>query len=240
MAELMKGSAGDGPAGDTGVGDETWNALAEELERSGMKPEDLMKFMLGEGLGGAGGLPVPGVVGEGKEKGAASSAGASASGSGSGPESFQDTIRKTMERMQESGDKATAAANEGGDDDLLMQVLKAMEAGGMGADGDDENLDKIFMGIMEQLSNKDMLYEPMKELHDKFGPWMKENRDKVSKEDLERYEGQATLVAEIVAKFDEKDYSDDNPAHRSYVWERMQKVCCGLLKKPPWRILTVS
>ena len=226
MAELMKGAPGDGPAGDTAVGDDTWNALAEELAQSGMKPEDLMKFVLGEGLGGSG-AGMPGTATEGKENAAGSSASTSGRGSGSAPESFQDTIRKTMERMQESGDKATAAANEGGDDDLLAQVLKAMEAGGL--DGDDENMDKLFMGIMEQLSNKDMLYEPMKELHDKFGPWLKENRDKVSKEDLERYEGQATLVAEIVAKFDEKDYSDDNPVHRSYVWERMQKVCLELL-----------
>lgn len=232
MAELMKGG---GPAGEApAAGDETWNALTEELSKSGMQPGDLMKLMMGEEFGGVGAADVGGTdktAGADAGAGASSSAAAAAAAPGSEavPENFQETIRKTMERMQESGEKATAAANEGGDDDMLMQVLKAMEAGGAG-EGDDENLDKVFMGIMEQLSNKEMLYEPMKELHDKFGPWMKENREKVSKEDLERYEGQATLVSEIVAKFDEKGYNDDNPAHKSYVWERMQKVCMPALR----------
>jgi peroxin-19 len=102
-----------------------------------------------------------------------------------------------------------------------------MEGAGVGAgggDGEDENLDKLFLGIMEQLSNKEMLYEPMKELHDKFGPWLKENRDKTPKEDLEKYEMQATLVAEIVGKFEEEGFNDENPEHRDYVWQRMQKV----------------
>ncbi|KAL1952482.1 hypothetical protein VTO42DRAFT_5279 [Malbranchea cinnamomea] len=238
MAELLKGAGGaSGSSADgsgNAPGDDTWSALADELSKSGMQPGDLMKLMLGEEFGGGGsGDAAGGKSGSGGTAAAAAGGrdsssqgkegGSSSPSSSAGPTSFQETIRKTIERMQESGDKATAAASEGDGDDLLLQVLKAMEAGGA-ADADDENLDKIFMGIMEQLSNKELLYEPMKELHDKFGPWLKENREKISKEELERYEEQASLVAEIVAKFEEKGYSDDNPQHKSYVWERMQKM----------------
>lgn len=244
MAELMKGGAGPGDSAPTagkesskgsGGGDDSWNALADELSQSGMQPADLMKLMLGEdvasGLAGDGGGG-SGSAGKEEDNQEPATSGKKPAAAPSG-ENFQDTIQKTMERMQQSGDKATVAANEGeGEgDEMLMQVLKAMEASGVNPEGEggDENMDKVFMGIMEQLSNKEMLYEPMKELHDKFGPWLKENKDKVSKEDLERYELQSTLVAEIVGKFEEEGFSDDNPEHRAYVWERMQKVCAVIL-----------
>ena len=140
--------------------------------------------------------------------------------------SFQDTIKKTMERMQESGDAASSAAAASADqDDMLAQMLKEMESGGFGGEGSDEDFSKILMGMMEQLTNKDILYEPMKELDDKFPKWMQENKTKVAKEDLTRYEEQQTLVREITARFERQGYSDDNAQDRAYIVERMQKVC---------------
>ncbi|EDN04050.1 hypothetical protein I7I51_05073 [Histoplasma capsulatum] len=240
-----EGGGGDG--GDGGSDSEPdWDALAQRMAQGEMDPTAVMKLLMGEGGPGAlaggiegdlGGLGTSGGSGKEDEKGesgttsgATDAAGAARSASNA-EDGFQQTIRKTMERIQASGDKATAAAGGYGaddDDDVLMRLLKAVgssAAGHAGAgEADDESLDKLFMGIMEQLSNKDMLYEPMKELNDKFSPWLRENRDKVPKEDLERYELQATIVAEIVAKFDEEGYSDDNPADRAAIWEKMQKM----------------
>ncbi|PGG95291.1 peroxin-19 [Blastomyces parvus] len=239
MAELM-GSAPAGGQGDTGGdgdGEPDWDALAARMAQGDMDPAAIMNLLMGEGGPGAlaggsaadlgGGNKDEKAQGDAKSGTTAAAAGTSNSSAASKAEdAFQETIRKTMERMQASGEKATAAATEEGGDDMLVQLLKAMEsgAGGAGGGGDDENLDKIFMGIMEQLSNKEMLYEPMKELHGKFGPWLVENRDKVPKEDLERYELQSVLVAEIVGKFDEEGYSDEKPADRAYIWEKMQKM----------------
>jgi peroxin-19 len=144
--------------------------------------------------------------------------------------SFQDTIKKTMERMQESGDAASSAAAASADqDDILAQMLKEMENGGFGGEGNDEDFSKILMGMMEQLTNKDILYEPMKELDDKFPKWMQDNKAKVSKEDLLRYEEQQTLVREITARFERQGYSDDNAQDRAYIVERMQKVCLPII-----------
>ncbi|OJD10540.1 hypothetical protein AJ78_08476 [Emergomyces pasteurianus Ep9510] len=233
MAELM------GPAaGVDGEGEPDWDALAQRMAQGDMDPATIMKMLMGDGGPGALAGGVEGDLaglggdkkdGKGNEDVAKASAGAGAGAGASKVDAgFQETIRKTMERMQASGEKATAAATEDGGDDMLMQLLKAMEsgagAGGSGGGAEDENLDKIFMGIMEQLSNKEMLYEPMKELHIKFGPWLEENRTKVPKEDLERYELQSTIVAEIVGKFDEEGYSDDKPADRAFIWEKMQKM----------------
>ncbi|KAG5982751.1 hypothetical protein E4U55_001403 [Claviceps digitariae] len=139
--------------------------------------------------------------------------------------SFQETIRRTMERMQTSGEQATAAAAAGSGDDFLSELLKQMGSGGeLGGEGSEEEFSKMLMGMMEQLTNKDILYEPMKELNDKFPEWFEKHEASTSSEDLKRYEEQRTLVREIVAKFEETSYSDDNAADREYIVDRMQKM----------------
>lgn len=158
---------------------------------------------------------------------AAPSASSAAPAGGAAEASFQETIRRTMERMQTSGEQATAAAAAEGSDDFMAELLRQMQAGGGGGElgeGGDEEFSKMLLGMMEQLTNKDILYEPMKELHDKFPDWMRENGDKVSGEDRERYEVQQGLVAEIVAKFEEATYSDAKAEDREYIVDRMQKM----------------
>ncbi|KAK3307959.1 Pex19 protein family-domain-containing protein [Chaetomium strumarium] len=139
--------------------------------------------------------------------------------------SFQETIRRTMERMQTSGEQATAAAAAEGSDNFIAELLKAMQSSSLdSSEGNDEEFSKMLMGMMEQLTNKEILYEPMKELDEKFPEWLEKNRDKTSAEDLKRYEEQQTLVREIVAKFEEPTYSDASTAHREYIVDRMQKM----------------
>ncbi|KAH8893261.1 hypothetical protein GQ53DRAFT_860284 [Thozetella sp. PMI_491] len=174
-----------------------------------------------------------------KELGAAASAGdmpsaenipkaAAPGASGSG--SFQDTIRQTMERMQASGEQATAAASADSSDDFMAELLKQMEAGGMGGlggpggEGGEEEFSKMLLGMMEQLTNKEILYEPMKELDDKFPAWLEKNRATTPEADLKRYEEQRALVREIVAKFEEPTFKDENAADREYIVDRMQKA----------------
>jgi peroxin-19 len=186
--------------------------LSKMLKDSGIEPEKLLGALLAESM----------KAGDAEPKEAAGSSSVDTAGERG---SFQDTIRQTMDRMQESGDRATAAATTESDipGDLLAQLIQAMEAG-TSAGGEDGDINKLFAGMMEQLSNKEMLYEPMKELHTKFGPWLEENRTKVSAKDRARYETHAQLAGEIVAKFDEEGYSDDKPEDRSYIWDRMQAV----------------
>lgn len=203
--------------------------------------EDIMKEMSQE-MGGANpfdaaGGPLPehphGLSGEAlpeshhakSESSAAPSKEADKDAAAKAEKNFQDTIKKTMERMQNSSDTATSAAASSSQDDILAQMLASMEGGGFGGEGGDEDFSKILMGMMEQLTNKDILYEPMKELDDKFPKWMENNKEKVAKDDLKRYEEQQTLVREIVGRFEKKGYSDANAQDREYIVERMQKVC---------------
>ena len=144
-------------------------------------------------------------------------------------EPFQDTIRKTMERVQASGEQATAASKTDDPEDILAQMMKEMQNGGLEGAGSDEGFNKMLMGMMEQLTNKEILYDPMKELHDKFPGWMEKNRGSTNAEDMKRYVEQQKLVNDIVGRFEKKDYSDNNAADREYIVERMQQVYCPTL-----------
>jgi len=145
-------------------------------------------------------------------------------------ESFQETIAKTMERMRASGDQATAAATSENTDDILAEMMKAMQAGGLDGEGGEEEFSKMLLGMMEQLTNKEILYEPMKELDDKFPAWMEKNAGKVNDVDMKRYKEQQIYVREIVKRFEAKGYKDENAADREYIVERMQKVCLLFLQ----------
>src|SRR5436305_2126467 len=81
------------------------------------------------------------------------------SGPSNHEDSFQETIRRTMQRMQESGDQATAAATAD-EDDILAEMLRQMQGSGFEGPGNEEDFSKMLLGMMEQLTNKEILYEP--------------------------------------------------------------------------------
>jgi peroxin-19 len=150
---------------------------------------------------------------------------AKASGPSSTEKPFREKIRKTVERMQVSGEQATMAGASDDPDNVIAQLLQEMQSGGGFEGGDnEEELSSMLTGMMEQLTNRDILFEPMKELHEKFPAWMTQNRDTTDKHDLRRYEDQQKVVGEIVGKFNEKEYSDSNFADREFIVERMQQV----------------
>ena len=188
-----------------------------------------------------------------------------------GSKTFQDKIQQTMNRMQDSSAAATSATDDQSKDPssdpeaLLAQLFQQMEAAGLGSDGkaNAENpasstsdpgadssadpLNSMLLNIMSQLTHKEILYEPMKELHDKFPKWIARHETAdddgekdgkgdggkagagagagaVSGEDMRRYKEQQRIVAEIVNRFELPGYSDHSVEDREFIVERMQVV----------------
>lgn len=208
------------------------DAFAKQLEDSGVPPGDFLKQLLAEVMAEEGGdkdksagKGAGSSSADAKANKANAQATAAAAATDKAPESFNETIQRTMNRMQESGDKATAAASEDDDvpDEVLLQLLKALEST---ASGNEDDIQKMFQGFMEKVSSKDILYEPMKELEGKFEPWIAEKKGKgeLSDEDVKRYQTQTKIVKDVVAKFEEPGYSDEDPKCREWVWERMQEM----------------
>jgi len=87
-----------------------------------------------------------------------------------------------------------------------------------------DKLSNMLLGVMEQLTGKDVLYDPMRELHDKFPAWLAANRDRITADETRRFEDQQTIVGEIVTKFDDPAYHDEDPEAREYITERMRRM----------------
>ncbi|OKL60298.1 hypothetical protein UA08_04071 [Talaromyces atroroseus] len=226
MANLLGGgdSSGKGKASDipNAGGDlpvdmeKEFEALSKEFQDQGLSMESLFKSLI-DSAGDA----------EKKEGTGSSTVGteqATAAAGGEG-DTFQDTIQKTLKRMQESGDKATATAAASGmesDDqsaEMLENLMKLLNS-----ESDPNQLETMLNSIVHDISNKEMLYEPMKDYNEKYGPWLKENKGKVPPEDFARYENQARIVREIMEKFDEEGYSDKDPECLAYIWDHMQQM----------------
>lgn len=138
--------------------------------------------------------------------------------------SFADTINRTMNRLQDSSTtiQSEVASSE---DDFLSDMLKQM--GSMSGLGDsEEDFSKMLLNMMEQLTNKDILYEPMRELAEKYPAWLETNEreEKYSPEEMRRYREQFGYVRNIVARFENEGYRDSSTSDREYIVENMQKM----------------
>ena len=80
---------------------------------------------------------------------------------------------------------------------------------------------------MTQLMSKDVLYEPLKELHDKFPDYLKDNAATLKEEDKTRYAAQQKIVAEIIEVFEDPSYSPDNAEQGVKVVTLMNNVSCS-------------
>ncbi|KAL9083229.1 MAG: hypothetical protein Q9159_005899 [Coniocarpon cinnabarinum] len=165
-------------------------------------------------------------------KGASDSSTASKAQAGP-PPSFQDTIRQTMDRMRDSNASASAASNapDQSSDDFMAAMLNEIAQSQGGGNGNPEDaFSNMLLGMMEQLTNKEILYEPMKELSAKFPEWLQEREPGGSKagsitdEEKRKYQEQSSLVHEIVTRFEKPGYSDEDTEDREFIVERMQKM----------------
>lgn len=215
---------------------ENMSTLMSELDSNPDMQAEFEKMMQelisADGAGGVAGMPatepptsIP------KATAAPVASGASTTKSKKEEADFQSQILKTMNRINASDTTATtsSAAPPSSEEDLLAAMMK--ELGGAGGEAGDGDFNSMLMSMMAHLTNKEILYEPMKELHDKFPEWMAKNVEKEKKEDLDRYKEQQKLVGEIVGRFERQGYADENEGDREFIVERMQKVSYQLSQR---------
>ncbi|PWO00932.1 Pex19-domain-containing protein [Tilletiopsis washingtonensis] len=182
--------------------------------------EAMMKDM---GLAGAGGMP----GGEAGPSAPAASGAASTSGAAAPPANFQDAIKATMERLKNSDSSAAASAGGAGGfgDADLEKLMAALGGGGAGGEGGDEDLAKMLENMMGELMSKEVLYEPLKELRDKYPPYLSSPAAaNLSADDRVRYQEQARVVGQIVATFDERDFDHGSEARKRELKNRVQEL----------------
>ncbi|KAF9107068.1 Peroxisome chaperone and import receptor [Mortierella sp. AM989] len=161
-------------------------------------------------------------------KAPAESSGVAPKAKGTG--NFQDRIAKTMDKLKDSSEQVDAKVAEESEEALMAEMMRQME--GMSEGGDFQN---VLEGMMEQLMSKEILYEPMLDLKEKYPQWLKDNKEKLPAEEYARYEKQYGYVKEIVEFFDRPDFDDKSDTQAKSVIELMQGMQdCG---QPPADIL---
>lgn len=104
-------------------------------------------------------------------------------------------------------DKETEAKPAEEDNDAFEKLLATL---GEGGGESEEELQGLLETMMTQLMSKDVLYEPLKELHEKFPPYLKDNAATLKPEDKQRYEAQQKIVAEIITMFEDSSYTPED------------------------------
>lgn len=153
-----------------------------------------------------------------------------------GNNSFQDVIQATMDKLKQSDQSSGAADGKdlglGGDNDL-SQLLAAL---GSGENGQMPDLTKMLTSMMEDLMSKDVLYEPIKDMHKRFPGYLaSEKGTALSDEVRARYQKQHGIMAEIIEAYESPNYDDNNPESRKKVSELVTRL--QDLGSPPEELL---
>ncbi|TCD64967.1 Peroxisome chaperone and import receptor [Steccherinum ochraceum] len=232
MAELMREIAAEsGPGAEGGDGSE------EDKEGEAKFRKAWEEMLVGElnGMPGvddllAGG-PSGGTGAKGKAKEGAKTQGAAKSAADAGSDNFQDSIRKAMEKLKESESNHQAESASSSEDPLEALLSSLGEGGGQSED----ELQGILESMMTQLMSKEVLYEPLKELQDKFPTYLRDNADTIKPEDRKRYDSQQVIITQIISIFESPDYSDEDATQGVKVVGLMNEM--QSLGSPPAEIM---
>ncbi|CUA69817.1 Peroxisome biogenesis protein 19-1 [Rhizoctonia solani] len=152
--------------------------------------------------------------------------GVNTDGAHSEDDAFQRTIRQAMDKLKTSDENAKAS----GSADDLAELLKQLGEGGQDEDG----LQGMIEGMMGQLMSKEILYEPLVEMNDKFPAYFVEHPD-LPEADVKKYKAQQAIVKQLVDIYQKPNYSDDNPETNKEVLRLMNEM--QELGSPPTEIM---
>ncbi|SAM08666.1 hypothetical protein [Absidia glauca] len=150
---------------------------------------------------------------------AAKNSAQTARGGGGGTASFQDTIAQTMNKLKDSSKQVDSSIAEENEDAFMAELMKQME--GLTEGGDFEN---VLEGMMSQLMSKEMLYEPMKDLVNKYPAWLKENKDKTDKDQYIKYEKQHDMCQRIVAAYEAPGFDEKDEQQAAKIMDMMTQM----------------
>ncbi|KAJ8596672.1 Pex19 protein [Rhizopogon salebrosus TDB-379] len=137
---------------------------------------------------------------------------------------FQSRIRNTMNKLKESesGLKSSDASSSTASADPLEALLS--QFGDLGEGEGEDELQGVLEAMMGQLMGKDVLYEPLKELSDKFPDYLETHAATISSDDKKRYDAQIICMHQLLEIFESKTYADDDDKTRVKIVELMGEL----------------
>ncbi|PWA87721.1 Pex19 protein [Artemisia annua] len=135
---------------------------------------------------------------------------------------LREQTRETVKGLESiAGLKPSGVDGLGlGDDKMMEDLVKQFEELAKGQD-----MESIVETMMQQLLSKEVLYEPMKEIGERYPKWLEDNKSKLSQEEYDRYYHQHELIKDLNVVY------DTEPGNFNKIIELMQKMQeCG---QPP-------
>ena len=120
------------------------------------------------------------------------------------PSAVEQELNMLMkELLGESGEAGNDAGISNGVS--MKETLDALKATGLGGEGEaqgsadeEDSLSSALVdGIMRQLLSKDILYQPMKEIGERYPPWLEEKKDSLDPREYAQYTKQYQYIQKI-------------------------------------------
>ncbi|KAJ7468563.1 Pex19 protein family-domain-containing protein [Mycena latifolia] len=158
-------------------------------------------------------------------------ASASASAPAGHPADFQAKIKQAMGKLREGEEtlQDASGASAAPPPDSLEALLAQLSDLGAGADGeglpaDETELAGFLETMMGELMSKDVLYDPLSELAEKFPPYLAAPPTPLAPDDRTRYDAQLARVRAMLALFDAPTYDDGDPKAREQIVALMAEM----------------
>lgn len=103
----------------------------------------------------------------------------------------------------------------------MKAMIEAMSGG--------QDMQGVMDTMLQHLLSKDVLYEPMKDIAEKYPPWLKKNAKKIPDDELVRYESQLAKTKSIIAAF------EDETVEHSVIVQLLQEM--QAFGNPPQEIM---
>ncbi|KAE8906291.1 hypothetical protein PF005_g19963 [Phytophthora fragariae] len=128
-------------------------------------------------------------------------------------------VAKTLQNMAKAAEDMEGVGTaqvEAMGEYMMAEMMKKFEE--MGEKNDFQDM---VDGMMQQLLSKDVMYDPMKQICERYPEWLAEKESLLSKEDYERYGKQYQYFQQIVAVYEAEP---DNFTRLSELMQEMQET----------------
>ncbi|KAG6976209.1 hypothetical protein JG688_00001598 [Phytophthora aleatoria] len=128
-------------------------------------------------------------------------------------------VAKTLQNMAKAAEDMEGVGTaqvEAMGEEMMSEMMKKFEEMGEKSDFQD-----LVDGMMQQLLSKDVMYDPMKQICERYPEWLAEKESLLSKEDYERYGKQYQYFQQIVAVYESEP---DNYTRLSELMQEMQET----------------
>lgn len=122
--------------------------------------------------------------------------------------SFFGDFTKNLFNQGEGGGVNPDAFPDMSNPDGMMENLMKEFSGFLEDNQDNPELKSTIDKMMGDLVNKETMYPPMKMMKEEYPDYLEKNMDKLSSDELERYNNQLDVIEEICAKFEAEGEPD--------------------------------